>query len=39
MPDTMKAWEIVTEEEKLPTEAPPAHSTRAKSGKSDAPSL
>jgi hypothetical protein len=39
MLNTMEAWEIVTGEEKLPTEAPPAHSTRAKSGESDVPNL
>jgi hypothetical protein len=32
---SMKAWEIVTGEEKEPIETPPAHSTRARSGEAD----
>jgi len=32
---SMKAWEIVTSEEKEPTETHPAHSTRARSGEVD----
>ena len=36
MLDTMNAWKIVTGEEKMPTETPPAHSMRAKSGETDA---
>ena len=39
MLDTMNAWEIVTGEEKMPTETPPAHSKRAKSGETDASNL
>jgi len=39
MLDTMNAWEIVTGEEKMPTETSPAHSTRAKSGEADASNL
>jgi len=39
MLDTMNAWEIVRGEEKMPTETSPAHSTRAKSGVTDASNL
>ena len=39
MLDTMNAWEIIMGEEKMPTETPPAHSTRAKSGKTDVSNL
>ena len=39
MLDTMNAWDIVTGEEKMPTETSPAHSTRAKSGVTDASNL
>jgi len=39
MLDTMNAWEIVMGEEKMPTETSPAHTTRAKSGETDAPNL
>jgi len=39
MLDTMNAWDIVTGEEKMPTETSPAHSTRAKSGETDASNL
>jgi len=35
MLDMMNAWKIVTGEEKMPTETFLAHSTRAKSGKTD----
>jgi len=39
MLDTMNVWKIIMGEEKMPTETSPAHSTRVKSGETDASNL